>query len=117
MCKVKDLLRIYNKLCFSNTCEICFSGRISWVSIFDPLMNKSLIEKNSALLWFPLKHKQSGSAADTAKQRAVPLTDVRWMSESGIIDVFLLMGPTAFDIFKQFAQLTGTNLNNWSQSV
>uniref|UniRef100_A0A8C5IRI4 Glycoside hydrolase family 31 N-terminal domain-containing protein n=1 Tax=Junco hyemalis TaxID=40217 RepID=A0A8C5IRI4_JUNHY len=41
-------------------------------------------------------------------QRAVPLTDVRWMSESGIIDVFLLMGPTAFDIFKQFAQLTGT---------
>uniref|UniRef100_A0A8C5X8Y5 Glycoside hydrolase family 31 N-terminal domain-containing protein n=1 Tax=Malurus cyaneus samueli TaxID=2593467 RepID=A0A8C5X8Y5_9PASS len=38
----------------------------------------------------------------------VPLTDVRWMSESGIIDVFLLMGPTAFDIFKQFAQLTGT---------
>lgn len=51
----------------------------------------------------------SGSAAETAKQRAMPLTDVRWMSESGIIDVFLLMGPTAFDIFKQFAQLTGTN--------
>ncbi|KAI6068253.1 Neutral alpha-glucosidase C isoform X1 [Aix galericulata] len=88
--------------------EIFVSGRISWVSIFDPLMNKSLIEKNSALLRFPLKHIQSGSAADTAKQRAVPLTDVRWMSESGIIDVFLLMGPTAFDIFKQFAQLTGT---------
>uniref|UniRef100_A0A8B9F2N4 Neutral alpha-glucosidase C n=1 Tax=Amazona collaria TaxID=241587 RepID=A0A8B9F2N4_9PSIT len=53
-------------------------------------------------------HGLSGSAAETAKQRAVPLTDVRWMSESGIIDVFLLMGPTAFDIFKQFAQLTGT---------
>ncbi|KAM4667279.1 neutral alpha-glucosidase C isoform 5-T5 [Amazona ochrocephala] len=54
------------------------------------------------------EHGLSGSAAETAKQRAVPLTDVRWMSESGIIDVFLLMGPTAFDIFKQFAQLTGT---------
>uniref|UniRef100_A0A8C0B8I7 GANC glucosidase n=1 Tax=Buteo japonicus TaxID=224669 RepID=A0A8C0B8I7_9AVES len=53
-------------------------------------------------------HMLSGSAAETAKQRAMPLTDVRWMSESGIIDVFLLMGPTAFDIFKQFAQLTGT---------
>jgi len=37
------------------------------------------------------------------------------MSESGIIDVFLLMGPTAFDVFKQFAQLTGTNSHNWSQ--
>ncbi|KAM6131129.1 neutral alpha-glucosidase C isoform 2-T2 [Pterocles gutturalis] len=54
------------------------------------------------------EHVASGSAAETAKQRAVPLTDVRWMSESGIIDVFLLMGPTAFDVFKQFAQLTGT---------
>ncbi|XP_052638158.1 neutral alpha-glucosidase C isoform X3 [Harpia harpyja] len=54
------------------------------------------------------EHMLSGSAAETAKQRAMPLTDVRWMSESGIIDVFLLMGPTAFDIFKQFAQLTGT---------
>uniref|UniRef100_A0A672TRS4 Glucosidase alpha, neutral C n=1 Tax=Strigops habroptila TaxID=2489341 RepID=A0A672TRS4_STRHB len=54
------------------------------------------------------EHGLSGSAAETAKQKAVPLTDVRWMSESGIIDVFLLMGPTAFDVFKQFAQLTGT---------
>uniref|UniRef100_A0A8C0U8C1 Glucosidase alpha, neutral C n=1 Tax=Cyanistes caeruleus TaxID=156563 RepID=A0A8C0U8C1_CYACU len=54
------------------------------------------------------EHTPSRSAAETAKQRAVPLTDVRWMSESGIIDVFLLMGPTAFDTFKQFAQLTGT---------
>uniref|UniRef100_A0A8C9L249 Glycoside hydrolase family 31 N-terminal domain-containing protein n=1 Tax=Pavo cristatus TaxID=9049 RepID=A0A8C9L249_PAVCR len=44
----------------------------------------------------------------TTKSTTMPLTDVRWMSESGIIDVFLLMGPTAFDIFKQFAQLTGT---------
>uniref|UniRef100_A0A8C3HFX7 Glucosidase alpha, neutral C n=1 Tax=Chrysemys picta bellii TaxID=8478 RepID=A0A8C3HFX7_CHRPI len=42
------------------------------------------------------------------RQRVVPQTDVRWMSESGIIDVFLLMGPNPFDIFKQYAQLTGT---------
>ncbi|PKU36957.1 hypothetical protein llap_12739 [Limosa lapponica baueri] len=54
------------------------------------------------------EHKPPGCAAESAKQREVPLTDVRWMSESGIIDVFLLMGPTAFDVFKQFAQLTGT---------
>ncbi|KFP30782.1 Neutral alpha-glucosidase C, partial [Colius striatus] len=53
------------------------------------------------------EHVPCRPAAEAAKQRAVPLTDVRWMSESGIIDVFL-MGPTAFDTFKQFAQLTGT---------
>uniref|UniRef100_A0A6I8N9D2 Neutral alpha-glucosidase AB n=2 Tax=Ornithorhynchus anatinus TaxID=9258 RepID=A0A6I8N9D2_ORNAN len=37
-----------------------------------------------------------------------PQTDVRWMSESGIIDVFLLLGPTAPDLFRQYGSLTGT---------
>lgn len=36
-----------------------------------------------------------------------PQTDVRWMSESGIIDAFLLLGPTPKDIFRQYASLTG----------
>ncbi|XP_063173093.1 neutral alpha-glucosidase AB isoform X1 [Candoia aspera] len=37
-----------------------------------------------------------------------PQTDVRWMSESGIIDVFLLLGPSPADVFKQYTSLTGT---------
>uniref|UniRef100_A0A803STA8 Glucosidase alpha, neutral C n=1 Tax=Anolis carolinensis TaxID=28377 RepID=A0A803STA8_ANOCA len=45
---------------------------------------------------------------DVSKQRVLPQTDVCWMSESGIIDSFILMGPSPFDIFKQYAQLTGT---------
>jgi alpha 1,3-glucosidase len=31
-----------------------------------------------------------------------------WMSESGIIDVFFLLGPKPYDVFKQYASLTGT---------
>ncbi|XP_015275543.1 PREDICTED: neutral alpha-glucosidase C [Gekko japonicus] len=42
------------------------------------------------------------------KQRVLPQTDVRWMSEGGIIDTFILMGPRSFDTFKQYAELTGT---------
>lgn len=37
-----------------------------------------------------------------------PQTDVRWMSESGIIDVFLLLGPTPAAVAGQYAALTGT---------
>ncbi|XP_058161281.1 neutral alpha-glucosidase AB isoform X2 [Dasypus novemcinctus] len=37
-----------------------------------------------------------------------PQTDVHWMSESGIIDVFLLLGPSVSDVFRQYASLTGT---------
>uniref|UniRef100_A0A8C5LHP7 Glucosidase, alpha; neutral C n=1 Tax=Jaculus jaculus TaxID=51337 RepID=A0A8C5LHP7_JACJA len=43
-----------------------------------------------------------------AKQKVRSRTDVRWMSESGIIDVFLLTGPTPSDVFKQYSYLTGT---------
>uniref|UniRef100_A0ABI7YTB6 Glycoside hydrolase family 31 N-terminal domain-containing protein n=1 Tax=Felis catus TaxID=9685 RepID=A0ABI7YTB6_FELCA len=42
-----------------------------------------------------------------AKQKVRSRTDVHWMSESGIIDVFLLTGPTPSDVFKQYSYLTG----------
>uniref|UniRef100_A0A3B4B088 Neutral alpha-glucosidase AB n=1 Tax=Periophthalmus magnuspinnatus TaxID=409849 RepID=A0A3B4B088_9GOBI len=35
-----------------------------------------------------------------------PQTDVRWISESGIIDVFIMLGPTPKDVFSQYASLT-----------
>ncbi|XP_024139252.1 neutral alpha-glucosidase AB isoform X3 [Oryzias melastigma] len=38
----------------------------------------------------------------------IPQTDVRWISESGIIDVFIMLGPTAKHVFSQYASLTGT---------
>ncbi|XP_068182025.1 neutral alpha-glucosidase AB isoform X2 [Antennarius striatus] len=37
-----------------------------------------------------------------------PQTDVRWISESGIVDVFIMLGPTPKDVFSQYASLTGT---------
>uniref|UniRef100_A0A8B9KJ20 Neutral alpha-glucosidase AB n=1 Tax=Astyanax mexicanus TaxID=7994 RepID=A0A8B9KJ20_ASTMX len=37
-----------------------------------------------------------------------PQTDVRWISESGIIDVFIMLGPKPSDVFTQYASLTGT---------
>ncbi|OCT68743.1 neutral alpha-glucosidase C [Xenopus laevis] len=49
----------------------------------------------------------SRSVPDTRKQRAIPQTEVRWMSESGIVDLFLLMGPSPQDVFRQYAHLTG----------
>uniref|UniRef100_A0A8C0EKT8 Glycoside hydrolase family 31 N-terminal domain-containing protein n=1 Tax=Bubo bubo TaxID=30461 RepID=A0A8C0EKT8_BUBBB len=73
-----------------------------------PLLLAHKPNRTSGIFWLNSSETLVDINTKTAKQRAVPLTDVRWMSESGIIDVFLLMGPTPFDIFKQFAQLTGT---------
>lgn len=35
-------------------------------------------------------------------------TETHWISESGILDVFLLPGPTPTDVFAQYTRLTGT---------
>uniref|UniRef100_F7FUK3 Glucosidase alpha, neutral C n=1 Tax=Ornithorhynchus anatinus TaxID=9258 RepID=F7FUK3_ORNAN len=40
-------------------------------------------------------------------KRAKCHTAVRWMSEGGVIDVFLLMGPTPSAVFQQYGRLTG----------
>uniref|UniRef100_UPI00398F50E8 neutral alpha-glucosidase C-like isoform X2 n=1 Tax=Pristiophorus japonicus TaxID=55135 RepID=UPI00398F50E8 len=42
-----------------------------------------------------------------ADDDALSRTEVRWMSESGIIDAYVLMGPSAFDVFNQYSRLTG----------
>ena len=38
----------------------------------------------------------------------IPQTDSHWFSEAGVIDVFFMLGPSAKDVFSQYAQLTGT---------
>ncbi|EEB95461.1 hypothetical protein MPER_05570, partial [Moniliophthora perniciosa FA553] len=35
-------------------------------------------------------------------------TETHWISESGILDIFLMPGPTPEDVFAQYARLTGT---------
>ncbi|KAM4617591.1 neutral alpha-glucosidase AB [Discoglossus pictus] len=65
----------------------------TWVDISSNTAGKTLFGKM-------LQYMQGGGET--------PQTDVRWMSESGIIDVYLLLGPTPHDIFRQYASLTGT---------
>eukprot|EP00117_Sycon_ciliatum_P017449 scpid32873/ scgid16435/ Neutral alpha-glucosidase AB; Alpha-glucosidase 2; Glucosidase II subunit alpha len=36
-----------------------------------------------------------------------PQIDTHWFSESGIIDVFVMLGPKPHDLFRQYAALTG----------
>uniref|UniRef100_A0ABM5F4K0 Neutral alpha-glucosidase AB isoform X1 n=1 Tax=Pogona vitticeps TaxID=103695 RepID=A0ABM5F4K0_9SAUR len=65
----------------------------TWVDITSNTAGKTLFGKM-------LDYMQGGGET--------PQTDVRWMSESGIIDVFLLLGPSPNDIFRQYASLTST---------
>eukprot|EP00061_Rhincodon_typus_P018998 g48417.t1 len=77
----------------------------TWVDISSNTAGKSL--------WFSLSLMSPqtlfGKMLDYVQgANEIPQTDVRWISESGIIDVFLLLGPSPFDVFKQYTSLTGT---------
>uniref|UniRef100_A0A672N340 Glucosidase II alpha subunit n=1 Tax=Sinocyclocheilus grahami TaxID=75366 RepID=A0A672N340_SINGR len=55
---------------------------------------------NAAETWVDINFVQGSSEK--------PQTDIRWISESGIIDVFIMLGPKPSDVFSQYASLTGT---------
>ncbi|XP_054890279.1 neutral alpha-glucosidase AB isoform X1 [Poeciliopsis prolifica] len=69
---------------------------------------------NAAETWVDISSNTSGKTVfgkmlDFVQGSSeTPQTDVRWISESGIIDVFLMLGPTPRDVFSQYASLTGT---------
>ncbi|XP_065520844.1 neutral alpha-glucosidase AB isoform X1 [Lathamus discolor] len=65
----------------------------TWVDISSNTAGKTLFGKL-------LDYMQGGGET--------PQTDVRWMSESGVIDVFLLLGPTPAAVMGQYTALTGT---------
>uniref|UniRef100_A0A673WYI1 Glucosidase II alpha subunit n=1 Tax=Salmo trutta TaxID=8032 RepID=A0A673WYI1_SALTR len=53
---------------------------------------------NAAETWVDISSNTSGK----------PNTPLLWFSLSGIIDVFIMLGPTPTDVFSQYASLTGT---------
>ncbi|XP_052767402.1 neutral alpha-glucosidase AB-like isoform X1 [Mya arenaria] len=66
----------------------------SWVDISSNTADKNFLSKIADIV---------GGVSNE-----IPQTDTHWISESGVIDVFIMMGPSAYDVFYQYAQLTGT---------
>jgi len=70
-----------------------------------------LFWNNAAETWVDIKSSKSvlGSLMSFFKSaEAVPEMDTFWISESGIVDAFILLGPRPHDIFQQYSVLTGT---------
>ncbi|KAJ2475707.1 glucosidase II [Coemansia sp. RSA 2320] len=63
---------------------------------------------NAAETWIDVTHEKSSTLgnllrlAGTGKE---PSVSTHWVSESGVMDVFLLPGPSVADIYKQYSEL------------
>ncbi|XP_036449335.1 neutral alpha-glucosidase C isoform X1 [Colossoma macropomum] len=52
-------------------------------------------------------HEEEENGPPVKRNRISTETNVSWVSESGQIDCFLLLGPSPAQVFSQYAQLTG----------
>ena len=60
------------------------------------------------LIFFILKSIFSKVTDFITKSNEVNQVETHWMSESGVIDIFFMFGPSPLDIFRQYGLLTGT---------
>uniref|UniRef100_G3VWT3 Glucosidase alpha, neutral C n=1 Tax=Sarcophilus harrisii TaxID=9305 RepID=G3VWT3_SARHA len=98
--KLHDKLGIYGSIPYLLAHKLDRTIGIFWLNA-----SETLVEIN---IQPTIEHTLSPKGSVLAKQKVKPRADVRWMSESGIIDVFILMGPTPAAVFKQYSILTGT---------
>eukprot|EP01043_Picozoa_sp_COSAG02_P017594 COSAG02_NODE_800_length_17049_cov_14.510737_12_plen_980_part_00 len=68
-----------------------------------PLMIGHDAKKTVGAFW----HNPSELFVDVGESGGSQI-DTHWISESGIVDLMLLSGPTALDLFEQWGTLTGT---------
>ncbi|TYZ62954.1 hypothetical protein PybrP1_008092 [[Pythium] brassicae (nom. inval.)] len=66
-----------------------------------------LVAPNAANTVGAFWHNPSETFVDIATDAATGAKTSHWMSESGVLDVFLLLGPSSAHFFAQYTQLTG----------
>uniref|UniRef100_A0A665XE57 Glucosidase, alpha; neutral AB n=1 Tax=Echeneis naucrates TaxID=173247 RepID=A0A665XE57_ECHNA len=72
-----------------------------------PVMLAHNTQRTTGIFWLNAAETWVDISSNTGSSET-PQTDVRWISESGIIDVFIMLGPKPKDVFSQYASLTGT---------
>lgn len=96
--KYKDPYRLYNLDVFEYEAdsEMALYGAVPLVHAHSTHSTVGVFNAIGSETWVDVDHPTSDS------------TETHWISESGIMDVFFLPGPTPDDVFMQYARLTGT---------
>ncbi|KAF8904918.1 alpha-glucosidase [Mucidula mucida] len=93
-----DPYRLYNADVFEYLASSTMSlyGSIPFMQAHSADSTVGIFNAVASETWIDLFHPSEKS------------TSTHWISESGIIDIFLLPGPTPADVFAQYTRLTGT---------
>lgn len=62
---------------------------------------------NTAETWIDIEKKTSAANRNALGVADQTTTETHWMSESGVLDVFVFLGPSPRDLSEKYGQLTG----------
>uniref|UniRef100_A0A5S6QTV9 Glucosidase II subunit alpha n=1 Tax=Trichuris muris TaxID=70415 RepID=A0A5S6QTV9_TRIMR len=110
-----DPYRLYNLDVFEyevgNT--MALYGSVPYIIAHNAQRTVGAFWLNSAEAWFDIGLDQHSSGlignllSKFYHSKDVAVAKTHWMFESGIVDLFLLAGPTCSDVFRQYSTLTG----------
>eukprot|EP00898_Chlorokybus_atmophyticus_P004984 jgi/Chlat1/5487/Chrsp36S05435 len=89
--------RMYNLDVFEYLADSPFGlyGSIPMMVAHDQTTTRGVFWLNSAEMWVDVMNSDQG-------------TDTLWIAESGVLDLFFMLGPTPSEVFAQYGRLTGT---------
>uniref|UniRef100_A0AAY5KFJ2 Glycoside hydrolase family 31 N-terminal domain-containing protein n=1 Tax=Esox lucius TaxID=8010 RepID=A0AAY5KFJ2_ESOLU len=72
-----------------------------------PLVLAHKTNQSIGVFWLNTSETLVDGTPPMKRRRVPPQTDLRWLSESGLIDCMVLLGPSPSQVMSQYAQLTG----------
>lgn len=114
-----DPYRMYNLDVFEYDMDVPMSlyGSIPYMIGHRAKQTTGVLFLNSAEMWVDVTHtttktsdEPTGMFASLSKiifSTDTPQVDTHWFAESGIIDLFVLLGPSPSSVFQQYRALTG----------
>ncbi|KAH6583225.1 hypothetical protein BASA60_001544 [Batrachochytrium salamandrivorans] len=107
--------RLYNLDVFEHELDspMALYGSIPFLMSHKKGLSAAVLFLNSAEMWVDIEQsKKSGSKISSympfmTKETGATSTETHWMTESGMLDIFIFLGPTQEAIFDSYTKLTG----------
>lgn len=105
-----DPYRLYNLDVFEYELDVPMAlyGAIPYMISHKPGYTVGILWLNAAETWVDISKPTEASYLSKFLGTVQNQIDTHWISESGIIDVYVLLGPSPKQLFAQYSGLTGT---------
>ena len=106
----KDPYRMYNSDVFEYELNspMTLYGSIPLMQAHKKGSSVAVFWLNAAETWVDITKTKTGNNPNALSAEGKTNTHSHWISESGLLDVFVFLGPTPKDITKAYGELTGT---------